>query len=375
MPKPRSIITGEDPSGEFHVVSRINGRVFCLGDPEREHFAKLLRAVETFSGVRVLTWAMLSNHFHIVLEVPRRPVGKAADGRPVLSEREFWRRLGALYSLRELRDLRQMFELRRDREQLRERFLARMWDLSEFMKTLKLRYSKWFNRVHGRRGTLWEERFRASRIGGRTPLVVASGDSKSSEPEGGALAMVCAYVDLNAVRAGLVDDPADYRWCGYGEAMGGRRAAREGLKRAWNCGQKRLFAWGRVRDGYRRFLYGISEEGKGKAEAKSAAGRSGGSSRGGRHGLTQARIVEAWNSGGKLTVPELLRCRLRFMTDGLVIGSREYLEDFLAANREAFGKNRASFGGKPTKGDWGGLCAFRRPQTDAVAPPTAGGAS
>jgi putative transposase len=36
-----------------------------------------------------------------------------------------------------------------------------------------------------------------------------------------ALAMIAAYIDLNAVRAGLVVDPKDYRFCGYGEAMGG----------------------------------------------------------------------------------------------------------------------------------------------------------
>ena len=35
-----------------------------------------------------------------------------------------------------------------------------------------------------------------------------------------ALAMVGAYIDLNAVRAGIVEDPKDYRFCGYGEAVG-----------------------------------------------------------------------------------------------------------------------------------------------------------
>jgi hypothetical protein len=44
--------------------------------------------------------------------------------------------------------------------------------------------------------------------------------------DGEALRTMAAYIDLNPVRAGMVKDPKDYRWCGYGEAMGGGTAAR-----------------------------------------------------------------------------------------------------------------------------------------------------
>lgn len=47
---------------------------------------------------------------------------------------------------------------------------------------------------------------------------------------------MAAYIDLNPVRAGVCADPADYRWSGYGEAVGGGKKgngkkAREGLVR------------------------------------------------------------------------------------------------------------------------------------------------
>ena len=100
----------------------------------------------------------------------------------------------------------------------RAQYLRRMWDLSEFMKTLKQKFSAWFNRKHDRVGTLWESRFKS---------VLVEGSWTS-------LLKVAAYVDLNAVRAGLVDDPKDYRWCGYGEAVAGDRAARRGLCAALN---------------------------------------------------------------------------------------------------------------------------------------------
>ena len=67
-------------------------REFVFEDAEREQFARLMRKAEEFSGVRVLTWTILSNHFHILLEVPEKP--EDFD----LSEAEFWRRIEVLYS-------------------------------------------------------------------------------------------------------------------------------------------------------------------------------------------------------------------------------------------------------------------------------------
>lgn len=63
--------------------------------------------------------------------------------------------------------------------------------------------------------TLWEERFKR---------LLSEGDEK-------ALMTVAAYIDLNPVRAGMVDRVEDYRWCGYASAVAGNRWARESLGR------------------------------------------------------------------------------------------------------------------------------------------------
>ena len=99
-------------------------------------------------------------------------------------------------------------------EQLRESFFRRMWDLSQFMKSLKQCFTRWYNAAHDCSGTLWEERFKSVLV-----------------EDGHAAKVMAAYIDLNAVRAGIVEDPKDYRWCGYAEAVAGRRRARplEGL--------------------------------------------------------------------------------------------------------------------------------------------------
>jgi len=60
--------------GFYHCISRIVDRNFVLGDLEKEHFVKLMRAYEAFCGVRIITFCIMTNHFHILVEVPRRPV-------------------------------------------------------------------------------------------------------------------------------------------------------------------------------------------------------------------------------------------------------------------------------------------------------------
>ena len=58
---------------------------------------------------------------------------------------------------------------------------------------------------------------------------------------------MAAYIDLNPVRAGMVEDPADYRWSGYAEAMAGKARSRRGLGRIIG-----LMAW-RAAPGIRKF--------------------------------------------------------------------------------------------------------------------------
>ena len=97
---------------------------------------------------------------------------------------------------------------------IRKRLLVRMGDVSEYMKSVKQRFSVWYNRSHQRKGTLWNERFKSVLVEGK----------------GNPLQTMAAYIDLNPVRAGLVSDPKEYRFCGYGEAVAGRLLATKGLR-------------------------------------------------------------------------------------------------------------------------------------------------
>src|ERR1700684_1327053 len=60
------------PVAYYHCVSRVVNRSFVLGEEEKEMFVRLMRRWERFCGVRIVTFCVLGNHFHLLVEVPPR---------------------------------------------------------------------------------------------------------------------------------------------------------------------------------------------------------------------------------------------------------------------------------------------------------------
>ncbi|NBV85387.1 MAG: hypothetical protein EBS01_03795 [Verrucomicrobia bacterium] len=54
-------------------VSRVVDRNLVLRKLEKGTFVKLMRHYETYCGVRVLSFCVMTNHFHLLVEVPKRP--------------------------------------------------------------------------------------------------------------------------------------------------------------------------------------------------------------------------------------------------------------------------------------------------------------
>ena len=63
----------------YHCVSRVVNREYVFGEEEKEQFVKYMRLYEDFCGVRVVTFCIMSNHFHILLEIPKRPEELPSD--------------------------------------------------------------------------------------------------------------------------------------------------------------------------------------------------------------------------------------------------------------------------------------------------------
>ena len=295
----------------YHCISRVVDRRFVLDDDEKAYFLKLMRFYEQFCKVRVLAYCLMSNHFHLLVEVPKRPDVLPSEAWLIEHVRRCYGDTTA-FNLEVNLDQTRKQAGEEAAQKLLAGWFARLWDVSAFMKILKQRFTQWFNRNSKRCGTLWEDRFRS--------VLVESG---------AALGTMAAYIDLNPVRAGMVKDPAHYIWCSYGAAMGGDRAARQGLnavvsiiehgsseQTGANPTQNRkpasALAW---LEQYRVWLFGYAEE-----ITDTRTGRTL------RRGLQRGQIDKVQNSGGRLQRWELLRHRLRYLTRGGAIGSKAFVE-------------------------------------------------
>jgi hypothetical protein len=331
----------------YHCLSRVVDQRFIFGDEEREFLVILMRKLEAFLGLRVVTYAVMSNHFHLLVEEPDR------EQLPPLDRNTLLLRLGYLYDRFTVEAVRE--ELDRAAAsgngvwegQILARYERRMGDVSIFMKELKQRFTQWYNRRMGRRGTLWEERFKS---------VLVEGDGK-------ALTTVAAYIDLNPVRAGMVVRVEDYRWCGYASAVGGNRWAREGLGRILRhsplvSGEDWEKNWEATAPLYRLWLYDQGEAPEVDVEDSI--------SRPVRKGFSPAEVEAERGRHGKLPLRQVIRVRVRYFSDGAVLGGAAFVEKVFARHRERFRLKRR-IGARPMReADWEGLCVLRELRRDRI---------
>jgi len=333
----------------YHVMSRVVDRRRVFEARDKEVFRKILRNQEAFSGVRVVTYCLMSNHFHLLLEVPDREALAPLDEEGLLAV------LPLLHDATAVEGVRQELERARNagderwHKEILDRYERRRGDLSLFLKELKMRVTFHMNKRLHRTGTLWEGRYKSVLV----------------EDCERALLTVSAYIDLNPVRAGIVSKPEDYRWCGYAEALSGRRGAktaRDGLglmlsESLQDTGFKH--DWRRTSARYRLFLY---EEGQERTPDLDRGER-------GRKGFAEAEVEAVREAQGAMPVREVLRHRVRYFCDGAVLGTVGFVNAVFEREqglRRRFGEKRTTGARRMRGADWGELRVLRDLQKDVI---------
>jgi len=178
MPRAARMLLQEEPA-VYHVMSRTALDGFVLKEQEKDYLVGLIKHLSYIYFAEILGYCIMGSHFHLVVRM--NPGDIFTDQDIVSRHQRYYGRTSKLLP-----------------GQIP--FFRQKWaNLSEFLKEIKQSFSRYYNRLHDRRGYFWGERFKS--------VIVQDGET---------LINCLAYVELNPVRAGLVKEPEAYRWCSLG---------------------------------------------------------------------------------------------------------------------------------------------------------------
>jgi len=274
----RMLLKGE--SAVYHVMSRTALPEYPFKDPDKDEFVEILKKFSRIYFIEVLGYCVMGNHWHGVFKV--NPESQYTDA-----------------------DIRKRFALMYGEEMVFEdkwipHYREKWSSLSNFMQEVKQSFSRYFNKKYNRRGTLWGERFKS--------VIVEKGDT---------LVNLLAYIDLNPLRAGLVDRPEDYRWNTLGFLL------QTGNKDGFLTFDFGLKAFG-IKDTkeiirrYRRYVY--------------EAGAVGRPDKPGSNVIDKKVLARERKKGFKITRLDRFRHRTRYFSDSGIIGTKA----FVASHYEKF---------------------------------------
>jgi len=198
MPTPRRCIVDEDTVGTYHCISRcVRGAMLCGEGKEhrRGWIEDRMAELQSAMAIDATAWCVLSNHMHLVVTTRPDLVRSWSDREVALRYLRMcpgrWKRKRKGIPVDgppTEEEIEEILETPGRLGVIRKRLSSLSW----FMAKLKESVARRANLEDGCRGHFWEQRFRSIRILDRTGLLATT-----------------TYVDLNAVRAGMVDRPED----------------------------------------------------------------------------------------------------------------------------------------------------------------------
>ncbi len=197
MPKPRKALVSLDATPYYHCSSRCVRRAFLCGEDKltgtsyehrRGWIEKRLLQLATIFSIDVATYAVMSNHYHVILHVDQ---GQAQ----LWSAREVIERWHQLFKGNPLSQRFASSEALISAELAALNTLVEVWrerlcNISWFMRVINEGIARAANKEDHCTGRFWEGRF----------------DSQALLDES-ALATCAVYVDLNPIRAKLAVTP------------------------------------------------------------------------------------------------------------------------------------------------------------------------
>ncbi len=168
----------------YHIMSRTALDGFVLEDVEKDFLLNLIKRLSSLYFAEIIGVCLMGNHFHLLARM--HPATEYTDKEINKRYKDFFKTVEK-DETPDLTDGQIAY------------YRSKWEDLSEFVRDIKQGFSRFYNKRHNRRGFFWAERFKS--------VIVDNGDT---------LINCLAYIDLNPVRAGIVEKPEEYRWSSIG---------------------------------------------------------------------------------------------------------------------------------------------------------------
>ncbi len=193
----RQVCLAETPY--YHCIARCVRRAFLCGedkysgkcfDHRKQWLVDQLKALTGIFAVDICAYAVMSNHYHLVLHVDRERAATWSDEEVM----DRWYQLFNGHVLADrLRASQAQTEVERQAAQaLINTWRERLSDLSWFMRCLNETIARRANEEDGCKGRFWEGRFKSQALLDEAALLTCM-----------------SYVDLNPIRAGIATTPED----------------------------------------------------------------------------------------------------------------------------------------------------------------------
>ncbi|MCF6443080.1 transposase [Pseudoalteromonas luteoviolacea] len=199
MTRARKALIDLSSTSYYHLIARCVRRAFLCGedkytgknfDHRRTWLVERVKLLSRVFAIDIAAYAIMSNHYHLVVKVNRQQALSWSDNE-VISR---WYKL---YKGSPIMDKQRNGGTLSEAEQLLvseliEKWRARLYDISWFMKNLNEYIAKEANKEDGCTGKYWEGRYKSQALLDETALLSCM-----------------AYVDLNPIRANMADNLED----------------------------------------------------------------------------------------------------------------------------------------------------------------------
>jgi REP element-mobilizing transposase RayT len=197
---PRHAIVDGDEMGIYHCIARCVRRAFLCGvdpltgknhDHRKEWIRGRLQQLASFFAIEVCGYAVLSNHFHVVLRVRPDLAQDWSDEEVAIRWRLLFPPRDEATGRRVEPEEHDLMPIKSNPARLAE-LRRRLASLSWFMRCLNEPIARAANREDGCSGRFWEGRFRSVALLDESAVLACS-----------------VYVDLNPIRAGIAETPEE----------------------------------------------------------------------------------------------------------------------------------------------------------------------